>query len=107
MEYGLKNFLTYHLLERLLVKCKLILSKENMKFKNPMNDYEETVSSSLSWLWCFLFGPIYWAVKGIWRHAVVHLVLAMITAGISHFVYPFFTYKIIRKHYNKIGWTEI
>ena len=78
-----------------------------MKFKNPMNDFEETVSSGLSWLWCFLFGPIYWAVKGIWRHAVVHLALAIITAGIAHFVYPFFTYKIIKKHYNKIGWIEV
>ena len=36
-----------------------------MKFKNPVNDYEETVSSGLSWFWCFLFGPIHWAFKGI------------------------------------------
>ena len=26
-----------------------------MKFKNAMNDYEETVSSGFSWLWCFLW----------------------------------------------------
>ena len=78
-----------------------------MKFKNPMNDYEETVSLGLSCLWCFLFDHIYLAFKGIWRRAVVHLFLAIITGGIAHFVYPFFTYTIISNHYNKIGWIEI
>ena len=78
-----------------------------MKFKNPKNNYVENVSSSLSWLWVFLFGPIYWAVQGVWRHAVVHLVLAIITVGIAHVIYPFFTYSILRKHYNKSGWKEV
>ena len=78
-----------------------------MKFKNPVNDYEETVSSGLSWFWCFLFGPIHWAFKGIWGHSVIYLFLAIITGGIAHFSYPFFTYTIISNHYNKIGWTEI
>ena len=78
-----------------------------MKFKNPTNDYTEEVSDGFSWLWCFLFGPIYWAVKGVWRHFVASLILSFVTFGISWFVYPFYTYKIIRNHYNKIGWTEI
>ena len=78
-----------------------------MKFKNPVNNYLEDVSGSFSWLWVFLLGPIYWAVKGIWRHAVVHLILALVTFGIVHLIYPFFTYAILRKHYNSIGWKEI
>lgn len=78
-----------------------------MKFKNPKNNYTENVSSPLSWLWVFLFGPIYWAVQGVWRHAVVHLVLAIITVGIAHLIYPFFTYSILRNHYNKSGWKEV
>ena len=61
-----------------------------MKFKNSQNNYIEKVSSPFSWLWVFLIGPIYWAAQGIWRHAVVHLILALITVGIAHFIYPFF-----------------
>tara|TARA_B100001057_G_scaffold404253_1_gene416787 strand:+ start:489 stop:728 length:240 start_codon:yes stop_codon:yes gene_type:complete len=78
-----------------------------VKFKNSKNDFTENASSSLSWLWVFLFGPLYWAAKGIWRHAVVNLFLAIITFGICQFIYPFFTYSIIRKHFLKIGWKEV
>tara|TARA_B100000927_G_C16422098_1_gene451793 strand:- start:207 stop:443 length:237 start_codon:yes stop_codon:yes gene_type:complete len=78
-----------------------------MKFKNPQNNYVEKVSSPLSWLWVLLFGPIYWAIQGVWRHAVVHFVLAVITFGVLHLIYPFFTYSILRKHYLKLGWEEV
>tara|TARA_B100001121_G_C18634303_1_gene595913 strand:+ start:88 stop:333 length:246 start_codon:yes stop_codon:yes gene_type:complete len=78
-----------------------------MQFRNTRNNYTETVSTPVSWLWVFLFGPIYWAVQGIWRHAVVHFILAVITFGIAHLIYPFFTYFIIRKHYLKLGWKEV
>ena len=80
---------------------------KTMKFKNKLNNYVETVSGPFSWLWVLLIGPIYWALKGIWRHAVVHLVLALISFGVIHLIYPFFTYTIIKKHYLKLGWTEI
>ena len=78
-----------------------------MKFKNPQNNYIEKVSSPLSWLWVFLIGPIYWAVQGVWRHAIAHLALAIITMSIAHFIYPFFTYSILKKHYLKLGWKEV
>lgn len=78
-----------------------------MKFKNPKNNYTEKVSGIFSWLWVLLFGPIYWAVKGVWRHAVVHLILAIVTVGIAHLIYPFFTYSILRKHYYSLGWKII
>ena len=78
-----------------------------MEFKNSQNNYIEEVSSPVSWLWVFMLGPIYWAVQGIWRHAVVHLVLALCTYSIAHFIYPFFTYSIIKKHYLKQGWKEV
>lgn len=75
-----------------------------MKFKNPSNGYVEIVSGKLSWLWVFLLGPIYWLVKGVWKHALLHIILASITIGVAHLIYPFFTYSILRKHYNSIGW---
>ena len=78
-----------------------------MKFKNKTNGYIEIVSSPISWLWVLLFGPIYWVVKGVWRHAVIHFILFLISFGILHLIYPFFTYSILKKHYLKNGWEEI
>ena len=78
-----------------------------MLFKNPQNDYIEDSASNLSWLWVLLFGPLYWIVRGVWRHAIAHLILALITVFIAHFIYPFFTYSILRKHYLKKGWVQV
>lgn len=77
-----------------------------MKFKNPSNGYIEEVSS-MSWLWVLLFGTIYFAVKGVWTHALVSFVFAVITAGVSWLIYPFFTSGIMRKHYLKKGRIEV
>ena len=78
-----------------------------MLFKNPLNDYMEYSASSLSWLWLLLLGPLYWVVRGVWPHAVAHLVLIFCTSGVSHFVYPFFTYSILRNFYLKKGWVQV
>jgi hypothetical protein len=34
-------------------------------------------------LWCLLFGCIYFAVRGVWTHAVASALLAIVTVGIS------------------------
>ncbi|MAU41801.1 MAG: hypothetical protein CMF31_09275 [Kordiimonas sp.] len=78
-----------------------------MLFKNPQNDYIEDSASILSWLWVFLFGPIYWAVRGVWTHMVAHFFLGIATFGIAHFIYPFFTYSILRNSYYKKGWIPV
>lgn len=75
-----------------------------MRFKNPANGYEETVSRPF--LWALLFGPIYFAVKGVWLHAVIALVLAF-TIFVSWLIYPFFARTVIRTHYLRQGWQEV
>ncbi|GAB0058377.1 hypothetical protein SIID45300_02726 [Candidatus Magnetaquicoccaceae bacterium FCR-1] len=77
-----------------------------MKFMNKENEYTEEVSS-LVWLWVLLFGMFYFAVKGVWRHVLISLILSMITLGISWLVYPFFAKGIMRKHYLRMGWVEV
>jgi len=77
-----------------------------MKFKNPVNDYIEEISV-IVWFWMLLFGPFYFAFKGIWGHAVGSAVLVVLTAGIAWFIYPFFSKSIIKKHYLRHGWIEI
>ena len=76
-----------------------------MLFQNPSNGYIE--ESSNCGLWTLLFGFFYFAVKGIWTHAVVGFLVACCTFGISWLIYPFFATEIVRKSYLKRGWREI
>jgi hypothetical protein len=84
-----------------------------MRFKNPDNGYEE--SANHPWLWTLIFGFIYFAVKGIWTHAVISFVLVtglgVPTAGggaiLVWIVYPFFANGIVRRHYLRRGWREV
>jgi hypothetical protein len=76
-----------------------------MKFKNPINEYTEEIGSA--GLWALLFGCLYFAIKGVWAHALVGLVLAIMTWGISWLIYPFFASNIMRKHYLRKGWVEV
>ena len=92
-----------------------------MKFKNPTNNHTESAYSPLSWLWVLLFGPIYWAVRGVWRHAVVHFFVGLlgimlspltlfISAGVSlivHILYAAFCFPILNKHYMRMGWQPV
>jgi membrane protein YdbS with pleckstrin-like domain len=55
--------------------------------------YDE--STSLSWLWAFLFGPIYFAVHGFWARAFVLFLLNIVFIGIV--VGPFMAYPAWRK----------
>jgi len=78
-----------------------------MKFRNPLNGYEESSTGSLSWLWCFLFGFIYFIVKGNFKHVLLYILFAVITGGISWFVYPFFVRGINDAKYLRTGWIPL
>lgn len=79
-------------------------------FKNPQNDYQECVGL-MSFLWCFLFGLIYLAYKGLWTHFVVVLLIAAFTGGIGAIIawviYPFFIIIILNNKYKRMGWKQI
>lgn len=76
-----------------------------MKFKNKSNGYTE--EANLCWLWCLLFGSLYFAVRGVWTHMIVSFILAILTMGISWIFYPFFASEIIEKKYLRDGWTKL
>jgi len=78
-----------------------------MKYKHPVNGYTQRAGDSASWLWCFLFGPLYFAVRRNWTHFFLCLVLALCTFGISQLIYPFFVYRINRRDLLMKGWTEV
>jgi hypothetical protein len=52
---------------------------------------------SVPFLWCLLFGPFYFAAKGAWIHAVIALLAALVTMGLSWLVYPFFAKGIVNR----------
>jgi hypothetical protein len=72
---------------------------------NPANGNEEDIGTP--WIWCLLFGCIYFAVRGVWTHAVAALLLAVITAGFSWLVYPFFARAAVERHYFRKGWLPV
>jgi hypothetical protein len=83
----------------------LLTTPGRRRFRNPANSYEESIG--MPGLWCLLFGCFYFAVKGIWTHAVVALFAAILTFGISWLIYPFFARKIVETHYLRKGWIPV
>jgi peptidoglycan biosynthesis protein MviN/MurJ (putative lipid II flippase) len=73
-----------------------------MVFRDVTTGYIE--EASCPWLWVLLFGPLYFALKGIWSHVFISIVVAVLTSGFSTLVYPFFANSIIEKHYASNGW---
>ncbi len=53
-------------------------------------------STGLSWLWCFLFGPLWFLFIGSGKWALISFIAAIFTIGLSMFVMPFFAYKAHR-----------
>jgi len=76
-----------------------------MKFQNKNNGYIE--ETSLTFLWVLLFGVFYFLYKKIWNHALISFGLAIITAGVSWLIYPFFGKEIVRKNFLRNGWIEV
>lgn len=74
-------------------------------YRNSANGYEERIG--LAWLWRFLFGALYFAVKGVWTHAIGSIFIVIMTLGLAGFVYPFFAGDILRKHYLRRGWQPV
>ena len=75
-----------------------------MTFVNGSNNYRKTVTTP--GLWTFLFGPFYFGLHGVWGHALLSFVLALMTLGFSWLVYPFFAHGILRNAYLSRGWRE-
>jgi hypothetical protein len=76
-----------------------------MRFENPTNGYVEEVSCAP--LWSLLAGCFYFAAKGVWAHAVAGGLLAIVTGGLSWFIYPFFATQIMRTNYLRRGWRDV
>lgn len=76
-----------------------------MTFRHPLNNY--TVTPGIPFLWCLLFGPLYFIKHGAWGQALIVFVVAVGTMGFAWFVLPFFAKGMIRTAYLSKGWIEV
>lgn len=77
------------------------------KFINPVNNYETNNGGKFAWLWCLLFGPLYFATKRNWTMVFIGLFLGLFTLGLSWLVFPFRVYSINRKNLLIHGYREV
>lgn len=75
-----------------------------MTFAHPMNGH--TVRVRAPRLYTFLFGPLYFAAHGVWAHALISAVAAILTAGAAWLIYPWFARGVMRRAYLARGWQE-
>jgi hypothetical protein len=75
-------------------------------FLNPANNYRETDGGQLGMLWCLLFGPLYFLVRGNGTWFLLSLILVFVTYGISLLLVPLFAREINRKHLLRKGYIE-
>ena len=71
-----------------------------MIVEHPSSGTHMTVLGPLHRLWAFLFGFIYYAVKGMWGMAI----LSFVTANGLLVIFPLWNRAIVRGHYERAGW---
>lgn len=52
-----------------------------MRFQHPVNGYVE--HCSVPFLWALIFGPLYFVLKGIWRHVVLYFTVNFVLISFS------------------------
>lgn len=87
------------------------------KFRNPVNGYEEEVSSAGPFFGALFLGLIYFAVKGLWTHSVAALLMLtvfLMTGSVGFFLiiimwvtYACFARSLVEQNYLKRGWTRV
>jgi len=76
-------------------------------YENPLNGKRVTVGSLGPFLGCLFFGGFYFLVKGSTKHFLMSWLIAIVTVGISWFIYPFFAPGIIRHMYEDKGFVQM
>ena len=85
-------------------------------FQNPTNGYVEKATGGFTWLWAFLFGPLYYVYKGAWPAAFVYLLLVFspLTGGnggiliaiVLWVIFAIAIYPAVDRAYRRAGWIE-
>lgn len=78
-----------------------------MQFKNTVNGHIVKFNRWTDFFACLFFGPLYFLLRGHIVHALISILAAFLTAGISWFIYPFFTETINENAYLNKGWVRL
>jgi hypothetical protein len=70
---------------------------------HPQTGVKEQTWEGFSWP-CLFFGVFWFLYKSMWIWALVSLILAIFTSGLSWFVMPFFANGLHSKGLIKAGW---
>ena len=62
----------------------------------------KTILGNWHSLWCLLFGPLYYLVKGMWLWAL----LSLLTANGLWLGFPLFNRSIVLRHFHRKGWVQ-
>jgi hypothetical protein len=73
--------------------------------RNPLTG--ETKVIGPAFLWCLLFGTIYFLYHGAMKQAAISIVVVLFTGGLAWLVYPFFARGILKNHYLLSGWEQL
>ena len=73
-------------------------------YVNQTNGYTERVGPA--WLWVLLFGALYFAYRGMWRHAILLFLLVLPTFGIAWVYYILTARRHVERHYLERGWAQ-
>ncbi|WP_152603460.1 MULTISPECIES: hypothetical protein [Burkholderia] len=86
-------------------------------FENPANGYRETINPTASGVAAIIFGPLYFAVKGIWGCALAEFLISCVLIAIhpALILVAFliqatiggFASDMLAKRYLQRGWKEI
>ena len=74
-----------------------------MVAKHPVSGASATILGSAHWLWCFLFGFMYYAAKGMWGM----MIISLFTANGLFLILPIMNRSLVRRHYENQGWVFV
>jgi len=76
-------------------------------FINKLNNHKVNDGGAFAVLWCFVFGPLYFAIRGNWSWFFIALILIPTTLFLSVVVVPFLAPRINRSNLLNRGFQEI
>ena len=68
------------------------------------SETNDVVTCNQAFMWTFIFGSFYFLLKGVYKHAIISLALAVFTGAMSWFIYPFFAKGIMTNYYLEKGY---
>jgi hypothetical protein len=75
-----------------------------LRFEHPEHRSE---MASVPWFWAAVFSFPYFAARRVWLHVVLGILFIVFTGGIGNLFQAVFANHIIRKHYEKRGYTTV